>query len=122
MSTESSNEFEGNKPNIKLSLQEQSWVLEHGQKKYSYPASESASLPLGEEEWSTIKTVTEWSGIKTVITIEIKELRCGKNPGYMIDEETHFPSAPPKIELNMVSRTALATTAENCFRQVLYLV
>ena len=111
ISTESSNEFEGNKPNIKLSLQEQSWVLEHGQKKYSYPASEGGSLPFGEKEWSWS---TSTSTFPSTSTIEIKELRCGKNQGYMIDEGTYFPR---NTHLNIVaSRTALSTTAENCFR------
>ena len=103
MSTESPNEFEGNKPGIKLSLQEEYWVIEHGQKKYSYSASESGSLPLGENVWST-ETVFK---IKRDSTIEIKELLCGKNPGYVIKENGGVNFRTP------------TTTAENCYGQVL---
>ena len=105
-STENPNEFIGIRLGIKLYLQNQSWVIELGEENYHYPAQESVSLPIGRNRWSSSRVST---------MIEIKELQCGKNQGYMIGEErTHFPS----LKLDVVaSRTAIATTAENCFAQ-----
>ena len=97
-STENQNEFIGREA-IKLYLQEQSWVLEHNGGNYRYPTS-SGSLPLGKNEWST-------STFPSASTLEINVLLCGENQGYRIDDS---------VNLSPTTKTALPTTAENCFR------
>ena len=99
---ENQNEFIGLGA-IKLYHHKQAWILEDDGQKYSYTTSGSGSLPIGSHFWSNPNS---WSFI-----IEIKELQCGKNQGYMIKHLEDFPTRS----------ASFATNTENCFRQVLKL-
>ena len=94
-STKEQDEFVGVN-SIKLHRHENNWVFEDDEEKYLYPTSESVSLPLGESTWLRPDSAS--------LLLDIKELQCGKNQGYLIKNGFSFP--------------ATDTTSENCFRQV----
>ena len=96
-STENQNEFIGPEA-IKLNIQNHYWTFDE---KYFYKTSDSGSLPLGGNEWTFGGFLKESKSM-----IEIKELQCGKNPGYLIKENNAVNFRKDKTE-------------ENCFRQVL---